>query len=72
LKAHSEKEIRRSAFVSLPDLKLAIDGCMRAWHENPKPIPWTASVGRIIEKMNRARIKMEQIEPGFTLARAIL
>jgi hypothetical protein len=45
---------------------------MRAWHENPKPFIWPASVGRIMEKMNRARIKEEQIEPGSTLARAIL
>jgi hypothetical protein len=45
---------------------------MRASHEIPKPFIWTASVGRIIEKMNRARIKMKQIEPGSPLARAIL
>ena len=42
---------------------------MRAWNENPKPFIWTASVGQIIEKIERARLKMEQIKPGSTLPR---
>jgi hypothetical protein len=61
--------------VSFADLKRAIDG-LRAWHEDPKPFIWTAictaSVGRVIEKIDRARIKTERIEPGSTLPRAIL
>jgi hypothetical protein len=43
---------------------------MRAWNDNPKPFIWTASVGQIIEKIDRARTKMEQIKPGSTLPRA--
>jgi len=58
--------------VSVPDLKLAIDGFNRAWHENPERFIWTASVGRILYDIDRARIKTEQIEPGSTLPRAIL
>ena len=39
---------------------------MQAWNENPKPFIWTASVGQIIEKIERARVKMEQIKPVST------
>ena len=60
----TEKAIRRGSFVSVPDLKQAIKEFMHAWNENPKPFLWTASVGQIIEKIERARIKMEQIKPG--------
>ena len=63
----TEKAIRRGSFVSVPDLKQAIDQFMLAWNQNPKPFIWTATVGQIIEKIDRARIKMEQIQPGSTL-----
>jgi transposase len=66
----TDKAIRRGSFGSVPDLKQAIDEFMRAWNENPKPFIWTASVGQIIEKIDRARTKMEQIKPGSTLPRA--
>ncbi len=42
---------------------------MQAWNQNPKPFIWTATVGQIIEKVDRARVKMEQIKPGSTLPR---
>jgi hypothetical protein len=42
---------------------------MQAWNENPKPFIWTATVGQIIEKIDRARAKVEQIKPGSTLPR---
>src|SRR5450631_1807659 len=67
----SDKAIRRGSFVSVPDLKQAIDQFMQAWNENPKPFIWTANVGEIIEKIARARIKMEQIKPGSTRPRGI-
>ena len=66
----TEKAIRRGSFVSVADLKQAIDEFMRAWNDNSKPFIWTASVGQIIEKIERARTKMEQIKPGSTLPRA--
>ncbi len=59
----TEKTIRRGSFVSVPDLKQAIEGFMQAWNQNPKPFIWTASVGQIIEKIERARLKMEQLNP---------
>jgi transposase len=63
----TEKRIRRGSFVSVPDLKQAIEEFMQAWNHNPKPFIWTASVGQIIEKIERARLKMEQINPESTL-----
>jgi transposase len=65
----TDKAIRRGSFVSVPDLKQAIEEFMQAWNQNPKPFIWTASVGQIIEKIDRARAKVEQIEPGSTLPR---
>jgi hypothetical protein len=63
------KAIRRASFVSVPDLKQAIHQFMQAWNQNPKPFIWTASVGQIIEKLARARAKVEQIQLGSTLPR---
>ena len=66
----TEKAIRRGSFVSVPDLKKAIDQFMHAWNQSPKPFIWTASVGQIVARIERARLKMEQIKPGSTLPRA--
>ena len=63
----TEKAIRRGSFVSVPDLKATINEFMRAWNENPKPFIWTATVEDIIKKIERARVKMEQIKPGSSL-----
>jgi hypothetical protein len=42
---------------------------MRSWNEHPKPFIWTATVEGIMTKIERARVKMEQIKPGSTLPR---
>src|SRR4030066_260607 len=55
-----EKAIRRGSFVSVPDLKEAIEEFMQAWNQNPKPFIWTATVEDIIKKIDRARAKVEQ------------
>jgi len=65
----TDKAIRRGSFVSVPDLKKAIDEFMKSWNQNPKPFIWTATVGDIVEKIGRARAKMEQIKPGSTVPR---
>ena len=59
----------RASFVSVPDLKQAIDDFMQAWNDNPRPFIWTATVSDIIAKIERARLKMESIKPGSTLPR---
>src|SRR5467141_3247907 len=65
----SQKAIRRGSFVSVPDLKQAIEAFMQAWNQNPKPFIWSATVEDIIKKIDRARVKMEQIKPGSTQPR---
>jgi transposase len=65
----TEKAIRRGSFVSVPDLKQAIEAFMQAWNRNPKPFIWSATVEDIIKKIDRARAKMEQIKPGSTQPR---
>lgn len=65
----TEQAIRRGSFASVADLQQAIDEFMQAWNKNPKPFVWTASVGKIMEKIERARLKMEQLKPGSSLPR---
>ena len=64
----SEKAIRRGSFVSVPDLKEAIEEFMQAWNQNHKPFIWTATVEDIIKKFTPARAKVEQIKPRDGLA----
>jgi transposase len=66
----TEKAIRRGVFRSVPDLEKAIAEFLDAWNENPQPFIWTATVGEIVEKLGRARAKLETIEPGCTQPRA--
>ena len=65
----TDKAIRRGSFVSVPDLKRAIDEFLSAWNDDPKPFIWTATVEDIVQKIARARAKLEQIKPGSTLPR---
>jgi transposase len=65
----TQKAIKRGRFVSVPDLKNAIDEFLDAWNEEPKPFVWTATVEKIMEKVARARAKLEAIKPGSTLPR---
>jgi len=65
----SEKAIRRGSFVSVPDLRAAIERFLAAWNEQPQPFIWTAKVEEIIAKIERARSKLEQIKTGCTLPR---
>ncbi len=65
----TRKAVRRGAFVSVPDLIQAIEAFLATWNENPKPFIWTATVGAIIEKIERARAKLELIKPGCTQPR---
>jgi len=62
----TDKAIRRGAFVSVPDLEKSIADYLAAWNENPRPFIWTATVGEIVEKLARAREKLETINPGCT------
>ena len=60
----TQKSVRRGSFHSVDDLELAIAAFLDAWNANPTPFVWTASVEKILEKVERCRRRLEQIEPG--------
>lgn len=63
------KRIRRGVFVSVDDLKTAIEEFLAAWNEDPKPLVWTATVASIVEKLNCCKQTLETIKPGCTQPR---
>jgi transposase len=50
-----QKRLKRGSFQNVPHLVEAINEYVRVHNENPKPIVWTATVERILEKVGRAR-----------------
>jgi transposase len=65
----TDKAIRCGVFVSVPDLEQTIEEYLAAWNATPRPFIWTATVGAIVEKLARAREKLEAIKPGCTQPR---
>jgi transposase len=63
------KRIRRGVFVSVDDLKAAIEEYLRTWNANPKPFVWRATVESIVEKLSRCKQTLEKIKPGCTRPR---
>ena len=66
----TSKRIRRGTFLSVPDLITAIEEFMDTWNRNPKPFVWTATVDSIVEKLQRRRQTLENIQPGCALPRS--
>ena len=65
----TQKALRRGIFLSVSDLQEAIHAFLAAWNTDPKPFVWTAKLEDILEKIARARAKLESIRPGSTLPR---
>ena len=61
-----QKAVRRGVFRSVEELQRAIDEFLAAWNDEPVPYTWTASVERILAKVERCRQRLEQIKPGCT------
>ena len=66
----SQKAVRRGVFRSVEDLEQAIAAFLAAWNTNPTPFVWTASVEKILEKIARARRRLEEIQPGCSLPKS--
>ncbi len=62
----TQKAVRRGVFRSVAELEAAIAQFMAVWNAQPKPFIWTASVAKILEKLARCRVRLEQIQPGCT------
>ena len=65
----TQKAVRRGVFLSVPDLVQAIEAFLAAWNEDPHPFVWTAKLEEILKKIERARAKLESIQPGSTQPR---
>ena len=63
----TQKAVRRGAFVSVAELQEAIEQFLQAWNEAPRPFVWTATVERIMAKVERARQKLEETKPGWSV-----
>ena len=61
-----QKAVRRGSFKSVDDLHRTIDEFLTVWNENPNPYTWTASVDRILDKVERCRQRLERANPGCT------
>ncbi len=65
----TRKAVRRGVFFSVPHLVQAIEAFLAAWNADPHPFVWTAKLEEILQKIERARAKLESIQPGCTLPR---
>ena len=63
----TQKAVRRGAFVSVGELQKVIEEFLSAWNEAPRPFVWTATVANIMETIERARQKLEEIKPGWSI-----
>jgi len=62
----TQKAVRRGTFISVVELREAIEQFLQAWNEAPRPFVWTATVDRIMAKVERARQKLAGIKPGWS------
>jgi transposase len=54
----TQKRLSRGIFKSVADLKKAIKEFIEAHNQDPKPFLWTATADKIIEKVGRARLAL--------------
>ena len=52
------KRIRRGTFASVAELRSAIEDYIAAHNRDPRPFIWTAEADKIIEKVGRARVAL--------------
>lgn len=58
----SEDRLKRGVFKSVDELVCAIDLFVLAHNEDPKPFIWTASARDILEKVIRAKAKLNSVQ----------
>ena len=60
----TEKRIRRGVFKSVPELIDTIEDYIQKHNAEPKPFVWTATASDILEKVKRARAKLDTLQPA--------
>ena len=58
----SEQRLRRGVFHSVPELIQAVEEYVGGHNQNPKPFIWTATASDILEKVQRARKKLDKLQ----------
>jgi transposase len=58
----TEHRLRRGVFRDVEELIMAIDQYVDRHNEQPKPFIWTAKASDILEKVKRARIKLNNVQ----------
>jgi len=58
----TDKNLRRGAFPSVPDLISSIETYLRVNNEHPKPLIWTATAESILTKVQRGRVALNKLE----------
>jgi len=58
----TDKRIRRGVFKSIPTLIAAIESYIDTHNECPKPFIWTATASDILEKVTRARKRLNKLQ----------
>jgi transposase len=58
----TEHRLRRGVFRDVEELIMAIDQYVDRHNEQPKPFIWTARASDILEKVKRARIKLNNVQ----------
>jgi len=64
------KAVRRGSFASVPDLVEAIFKFIEHWNKEGRAFVWTAKAEAILEKLERCRRRLEEIQPGCTRRKA--
>jgi transposase len=58
----TERRLRRGVFKNLEQLHDAITAYIEGHNENPRPFIWTAKASDILEKVKRARAKLDTLQ----------
>ena len=58
----TEKQLKRGVFTSIDELEQIIIAHIDKNNKNPKPFVWTKSAEEILEKVNRARLTLDNIQ----------
>ncbi len=58
----TEKQLRRGVFKNVPEVFRTINAYIEQYNKAPKPFVWTASASDILEKITRARAKLDMLQ----------
>ena len=57
----TEKQIRRGAFTSVPQLEKCLREYVKTYNENPRPLVWMKSVAELLRKVDRGRAALAEV-----------